>query len=63
MRTSLTELTEWPSVPTTEDYYWPPNAAPLLRALKGLDDDSARISIRLWAMNAVDALVGLVLNI
>ena len=37
---------------TQDDRYEPETAAPLLRALFKLDDDSARVSIKLHAMDA-----------
>lgn len=37
---------------TQDDRYEPETAVPLFRALVGLDDDSARVSIALWAGEA-----------
>lgn len=37
---------------TQDDRYEPEVAAPLLRALHKLDDESAAVSVKLWAMDA-----------
>jgi hypothetical protein len=37
---------------TQDDHYESESAAALLRGLKGLDDESARVTITLWAMDA-----------
>lgn len=46
----------WPLVLVIEDCFYPINAAPLLRGLAGLDDESAAMTIKLWAMDAVTAI-------
>lgn len=42
----------WPLVLIIRDDYDPECAAPLLRGLQGLDDDSARMSVKVWAIDA-----------
>jgi hypothetical protein len=37
---------------TQDDHYETESAAALLRGLRGLDDESARVTIKLWAMDA-----------
>jgi hypothetical protein len=37
---------------TQDDHYEVMTAAALLRGLRGLDDESARVTITLWAMDA-----------
>lgn len=60
MINSDTFLDSWlPCVIAIEDHYVPIIAAPLLRGLHGLDDESAAITITLWAE---DAVVGSVVN-
>lgn len=46
-------LLAWPLVASIEDCYIPETAAPLLRGLHGLDDESLAITITLWAEDAV----------
>lgn len=43
----------WPQCRVLVDHFKPRVAVPLLRALHKLDDDSARVSIKLWAMEAI----------
>lgn len=37
---------------TQDDHYESETAAALLRGLRGLDDESARVTIKLWTMDA-----------
>lgn len=41
---------------TQDDHYEPEQAASLLRGLRGLDNDSSRVSILLWAEEAAAGL-------
>lgn len=41
---------------TQDDHFEPEMAASLLRGLRGLDDDSSRVSILLWAEEAATEL-------
>lgn len=49
-------LLVYPLYLVIEDCYVPYVAAPLLRALRGLDDESARVSVKLWALEAEEGL-------
>jgi hypothetical protein len=40
------------------DYYVPSSAADLLNGLRGLDDESAAVTIKLWAMDVEVELNG-----
>ena len=42
----------WPQYRVFVDFYKPSVAAPLLRGLYKLDDESARVTVKLWAMDA-----------
>lgn len=41
---------------TQDDHYESETAAALLRGLRGLDDESAQVNIKLWAMDAIAGL-------
>jgi hypothetical protein len=47
-----TTLLFWPLVMSIEDCYVPRSAPALLDALKGLDDESCAVMIKLWAIDA-----------
>jgi hypothetical protein len=55
---SLDQLLPWPLIVTIEDCYVPRVAASLLRGLIGLSDETARVSILLYAEDAAAELGG-----
>lgn len=46
----------WPLVVVIEDCYVPNSARDLLSALQGLDDESCRVSIQLYALDAAEEI-------
>lgn len=50
-------ISEWlPCSAYYDDVFVPANAAPLMRGLHGLDDESAAMTVKLWVMEAVNNL-------
>jgi len=46
----------WPLIVVIEDCFVPESARHLLPAVAALDDESARVTVKLWAMDARDQL-------
>lgn len=46
----------WPLIVVIEDCFVPESARDLLPAVAALDDESARVTVKLWAMEARDDL-------
>jgi hypothetical protein len=46
----------WPLIVVIEDCFVPESARDLLPAVAALDDESARVTLTLWAMDAKDEL-------
>jgi hypothetical protein len=49
-------LNLWPLVLVIEDCYVPDSARGLLNALRGLDDESCRVTIQLHAIDAAEEI-------